>query len=329
MAQLPNRAAGFPSSPGFDLIEPKNRGRVLRTTSWQVVYDGSHAPKHESETRAEMYSTLRDSVARLAAREVLAAPSLAKGQSSLSAKASALRASHVNVGFERPGEVVFRRQTETKQSFTEQPLPILQSAAENKRKLQSIQKSSIDLAFGVEKTGKAWQSDQKESLANDADRKWACEGRPGAIDGSRNYKTQVQLGDHFSPNVDQYVTEAKCQFAAPSNPESVVSYAATLGKELMQHNWDNAMGRNKTTTQWMPANKTELARMAPEKFQARRPALDPALAKALRQSSVYLGKDAVEWGSRNQGIMRSRSTPGVIRTAALGVSVDDMHRIEL
>jgi len=266
-----------------------------------------------------MFSTMRDKAVRIAAREVLAAPSL-------SSRGVALRKSHIDIGFERPGEVEFRRQTETKQSYIQRPLPIQQSAAENKEKQQSLQKSSIDMAFGDPKSCKAWQTDQREKMAANSDRKFACEGRPAPIDGSRNYISGVNLGDNPVGVSDEYVTETKCKFAAPENPEQAVSYSGTIGKELQQHNWDFAMGRQKTTTQWIPAQQLEFARKAPEKFTCSKPTVDPTLAKALRQSSVFLGADPVEW-PRHEGVIRSMSMPSLPRgplrgSAGLGVDND-------
>lgn len=299
---MASRAAGLPSALGD--VPADVRGRVLRTSTWKVVYDGSWAPKPESETREAMFSTMRDRAVRTAAREVLAGPSL-------SSCGAALRKSHIDVGFERPGEVEFRRQTETKQSYVQQPLPILQSAAANKEKQQMLQKSSIDLAFGVEKTGKAWQTDMSDKMLANLDRKFACEGRPAAIDGSSNYKSQVQIGDHPPGVLNEYVTETKCQFADPGRPQQLPSYAATRGKELQQHSWDFAMGRLKTTSHWMTQENAEMSRKAADKYLNRQQNIDPRLAKELRSSSVYMGKDTVEW-PRQGGMPRSLSMPGMV-----------------
>jgi len=292
-------AAGLPSSLGD--ISPENRRKVLWSNSWKVAYEDSRPLKLQSETRDAMFSTMRDNAVRTAAREVLAAPSRAS-------VGLALRKSHIDIGFERPGEVEFRRQTETKASFIPKPLPVLQSAAANKEKQQKLQKSNIDLAFGVEKTGRSWITDQTESLAANAERKFACEGRPTAIDGSRNYKSGINLGDHGPGAFNEYVTEAKGQFADPGKPEQLPSYAATRGKELQQHSWDNAMGREKTTTQWMPAGKAEMARNAAAKFAVVKQEVDPRLAKELRKSSITFGSDAIEWP---MGVRRSVSMPGL------------------
>jgi len=302
------RPAGKASSIGD--VPPEDRARVLRTSSWKVVYDESHAPRQRSETRAELFSTMRDSACRMAAIEVLAAPSL-------SSRGAALRKSHIDIGFERPGDVQFRRHTETKQSYCEQPLPILQSAEANKQKLQSLQKSNIDLAFGVPKTCKGWHTDMSEKMAANVDAKYAC-ARNDPIDGSRNYRSEVNFGDSPPGVADVHVSESKCQYGDPGKPTVAVSFAATRGRELQQHSWDNAMGRLKTTTHWMPAQSAEMAWKAPEKFDVSKPVIDPRLQKELRQSSIYLGKDAVAWPA--QGIQRSLSMPG-LAPASLGKGI--------
>merc|ERR550537_1743194 len=102
--------------------------------------------------------------------------------------------------------------------------------------------------------------------------------------------------------MNEYVTETKNKFSNPGEPTLAVSFAATRGKELQQHSWDHAMGRQKSTTQWMPAGKEEMARKAVEKFQ-------PTHPKLLRASSVYLGKDGVDWPSPKGGMPRSLSMP--------------------
>jgi hypothetical protein len=295
---LQHRPAGLPSALGDASAE--TRGRVLRTSSFKIVYDESGAPQPQSHTRDVMFSTKRDNAVRVAAREVLAAPSV-------SSCGVALRKSHINVGFERPGELEFRQQTETKASYTEQPLPKLQTAEENKEKLQRLQKSNIDLAFGVDKSCKAWKTDLSEKFAADADRKFACEGRPEAVDGNRNYISGINLGDNRPGESDEYITETKCQFIKPEKFNPSVNYAATRGKELQEHSWDFAMGRDKTTAEWMPAGKEDMSRNALEKFNAAKPMVDPKLGKELRQSSVFLGGHAVEWPT----MQRSLSMPGM------------------
>jgi len=160
----------------------------------------------------------------------------------------------------------------------------------------------------MEKTGKSWQTDQTECMAANVDRKFACEGRPDPVDGTRNYISGVQLGDHALGASDEYVTESKGQFAHPGKPERAVSYSSTIGKALREHSWDFAMGRQKTTTQWIPAQSAEMARKAAEKYDCMTPALDPELGKELRASHVFLGGDAVEWPDPQ--LRRSLSMPG-------------------
>lgn len=315
---IANRPAGRPSALGD--VPAEHRARVLRTSTWKVVYNpesggysesGGGKPNPRSETREALFSTMRDKSTRVAALQVLAAPSL-------SSRGAALRESHIDIGFDRPEQVAGRFQTETKQSYVTQPLPMLQSQAECKAKVRALQKSNIDLAFGVEKTGKDWKSDQVDTMAANCERKFACEGRPGPIDGSSNYKSTVQFGDHEMHDhrpvegVDERVSESKCQFINPGKPKMAVSYAATRGKELQQHSWDNAMGREKTTTQWITHEKDTMARNAWEKYSAMKPNIDPRLSKELRQSSVFLGKDAVEWPTQDR-LVRSTSMPSMPR----------------
>lgn len=256
---------------------------------------------------------MRETAARNAALQVLSAPSL-------SSQGAALRKSHINIGFERPGEVELRRQTETKQSYVAQPLPIRQSAEETRSKVAALQKSNIDLAFGVEKTGKAWKADQTEHLAANVEAKYNCE-QVAPIDGARNYKSVVHFGDHAPGEEDVRVSETKCQYADPGKPERAVSYASTLGKELRQHSWDNAMGRVKSTASWQTAQNAEMSRKATEKFQVVKPTVDPRLSKALRQSSVYLGKDGADWPEQG-GLQRSFSMPGGLNPIGKGARIE-------
>merc|ERR1711865_40818 len=172
-----------------------------------------------------------------------------------------------------------------------------------------LQKSSIDLAFGVEKTGKAWQTDTHAKMANNVEAKFACIGKPSPIDGTRNYKSTVQLGDNPYGVADIHQTESQAGYSVPVNPERAFNYAATLGKELRQHSWDNAMGRLKTTTNWMPANSAEMARKQVEKFDCSKPQVDPRLQAELRKSNIYMGKDRVDWAPN--GMQRALSMPGL------------------
>lgn len=299
------RPAGQPSAIAG--IPPEDRNRVLRQSSWKIVYDESRSPigKATSETKDALFSTMRDRTMRRAAREVVAQ------SRDLSSCGVALRKSHIDVGFERPGEVEFRRVTETKSMYDEKPLPVLQSAAHNKAKLQMLQKSNIDLAFGVEKTCNHWQSDLMDKFSSNKERMYACDGKPSPIDGTRNYLSAVQLGNHPPGVSHNYQTETKGKFANPGSPSKAISYASTIGKELQKHNWDNAMGREKSTRTWMPAGQTEMAQKSDEKYQPTHPSLllDTKLGKELRKSSVYLGRDSVEWPVRS-GMSRALSMPG-------------------
>lgn len=299
------RPAGLPSSIGG--VPPEDRNSVLRQSSWKIVYDENRSPlgKAKSETKDALFSTVRERAMRAAAREVLAQPR------DLSSCGVALRKSHIDVGFERPGEVEFRRVTETKSMYDKKPLPVVRSAAENKTKLQMLQKSNIDLAFGVEKTCKEWQSDLMDKFSANKERMYACDGKPTPVDGTRNYISAVQLGDHPPGVLHNYQTETKGQFANPGSSSQAVSYAATLGKELQKHSWDHAMGREKSTSTWISGGKEEMAQNSDEKYQPTHPSLllDTKLGKELRKSSVYLGRDSVEWPVR-VGMSRSLSMPG-------------------
>jgi hypothetical protein len=241
-----------------------------------------------------MFSTMRESAARTVARQVLAAPSC-----SSSAKQE-LRASHISLGFVLSKENEGRsRISETKQSYIKQPDPGLVSAAENKARLRALQASNIDLAAGEEKCGRHWRTDQSESLAANMEDKFQDQ-RPLPADGSKNYRSQVEIG--FSPSKNRFETESKCQYAVPENPEPTVGYAATLGKELQAHSWDHAEHQAKTTSQWHSAQTDEMSRKAIEKFSCRPPPAFDELKRHLRASSLYLGKDEVDFtvGGRRQ-----------------------------
>jgi len=313
----PMKPAGKVSSIG-DIL-PENRRAFLATANWKTAYDETHAPKHCSETRAAMFSTMRAKAARDAALEVLTkSPSLVEVHPGV-----ALRKSQINFGFERPADAEAllraRRQTETKESYVAQPLPILQTAEENKEKQATLQKSHIDLAFGVEKTGRNWGTDMAEKMAANTDLKYVPE-RAAPIDGKRNYKSMVPFGDNglvFGES-EARVTESKAQYADPGNPARAHNYAATLGKELRQHSWDNAMGRDKTTDYWMSAQSAAMGRNAYEKFDCCKPQVDPRLSKQLRQSTIFLGGEKADWPA--QGMQRALSMPGLAGPLGSGSS---------
>jgi len=253
-----------------------------------------------------MYSTLRASAARIAAQQVLS-PSLSLGKE--------LRASSVSYGFEKSRENAGKVSiTETKQKYTEQPLDAigrLQDASENLKKKHALMSSRIDLGAGGDKSCKSWQSDLKDKFSANADQKFACE-RQQPVDGSILRKSQVPLGQ---PGVAFFDTESKAQFVAPLEPERSVNYASTLGKELRAHSWDHAEPQVKTTSQWHARQSAEMAHKADEKFNCVRPNAFDALAKQLRKSNLYLGKDDVDFtvgGRRQQGMARTRSVPGLI-----------------
>lgn len=252
-----------------------------------------------------MYSTFRASAARIAAKEVLASPSLTLGKE--------LRRSSVAVGFEKSRENSGKVSiTETKQKYTEQPIGDLQDASENLKKKQALMSSRIDLAAGGDKSCKAWQSDLTESFSSNVDEKFACQ-RQQPFDGSILRKSEVLIGRQGAPAA--YETETKTQFAVPVDPERALNYASTLGKELRAHSWDHAELENKVTTQWYSRQAAEMAHKADEKFNCAKPTAFDALAKQLRQSNLYLGKDDVDFtvgGRRQQGLPRTRSVPGVI-----------------
>jgi len=242
----------------------------------------------------------------LHAREVLAGPSLDPRL------AAALRSSNIEIGFNRPGEPQGMQAacSETKQSYITKPMPKLQSASENLQRKAELQVSSIDLAFGADKSCKTWQTDQSESLAFQADKKYACEP-PKAVDGSFNYKTSVQLADE-STAPGSYETQSKGTYKTPVQFEQLKNYASTLGKELQQHSWE--LGEQKTTSEWMPWQKAEMARMQKEKFEARKPAAFAYLKTQLQKSSLYLGKDDVDFESHDHRVIaKAASVPGLMR----------------
>jgi hypothetical protein len=254
-----------------------------------------------------MYSTLRASAARLAAKEVLAKP----GAFSIGKQ---LRSSSIAVGFEKSRENAGKVSiTETKQKYIEQPLGGNQDPAENLKRARALMDSRIDLAAGGDKSCREWQSDLTDSFAANADAKFAAKPRP-PIDGSYLRKSEVTLGAHPTGPVD-YETETKTQFAAPFEPERAVNYGSTLGKELRAHSWDHNEEMVKTTTKWRARQSEEMAKKADEKFNCVKPTAFDQLAKQLRKSNLYLGKDEVDFtvgGRRPPGPARTRNVPGLI-----------------
>lgn len=297
------RPAGKVSAVGH--VAPKDYGRVLRATTWSLAYTDGTEPKRQTEANSMFFSTMREKRMRTAAREVLAQPSIAHMREELGN-------SNINIGFDRPSEVESRRRTETKSVYIERPMPKLQSAEENKQRLVKLRESHIDLAFGVPKTGKSWQTDQAAQLCDNADKKFACEGRPSPFDGSRNYKSKIHLGNNVVP--DRWETETKRQYAPATNSGDRPMKADVIPicrEALEAHNWDHAMGRQKTTTKWRPAQSAEYARKAEEKYNCIKPTVDPSLERKLRASSIYLGKDQVDYLSQHGRVLtQSSSAPG-------------------
>merc|ERR1712192_28404 len=281
----------------------------LQESSIQLSYSDATSPKPraQSETRAEMFSTMREKAARLAAREGLASPALDP------TLALALRASNVEIGFDRPGEPQGMQAacSESKQCYVKKPLPKLQSAAENLQRKVDLQNSNIDLAFGQDKSAKTWQTDLSEMFAFQADKKYGFEP-PKPVDGSANYRTNVRLADDSHPYPSNFESVSKAQYKTPENVEHLKNYAATLGKELRQHSWD--LGAVRTTSEWMPWQKAEMSRKQKEKFEVRKPAAFSHLKKELQKSSLFLGADDVDYESgEHRVISKAASVPGLVR----------------
>lgn len=289
------RPAGKASALGD--VSHKEYGRVLRTSTWSLSYHDKPARSGQTEARSMFFSTLRDNAMRAAASEVVA-------NSSQSGLKEQIQKSNLRVGFDRPADVEGRHQTQTKCDYVKRPMPELQSADENRRRQIALRESHIDLAFGARKTCTSWQTDQSAHLCAKADLKFACQGRPTAINGQRNYKTNIRIS-HGSR--DEWQSETKCRYAnSDVVGEPAQSFADKNGKELIAHSWDHSMGRAKTTTKWRPAQSAEYARMAKAKFNCVKPMVDPNVERFLRASNIYMGKDEVDY-SKHEGRLLTHS----------------------
>jgi hypothetical protein len=210
------------------------------------------------------------------------------------------------------------------------PRPVERFFTDGAEKKRALQNSSIDLAFGCDKSGKTWQSDIKEKLAGCLAAEAGPRQRPQACDGTYLRKSAVPLpgpsidDEDLSGGIDKSsITETKASFSAPSEKgtiELAKSFAPTLGKDLQASHFEIANGQRKTCGGWKAAQKEEMALNATQKYAAERPTAFEHLSKELRQSSLFIGKDEVDYSSAaSRRLQRTKSVPGMGRYAYYGM----------
>mmetsp|Transcript_66373 Transcript_66373/g.158811 ORF Transcript_66373/g.158811 Transcript_66373/m.158811 type:complete len:289 (-) Transcript_66373:124-990(-) len=252
--------------PGQNAEENKQPHRV----NWRLGYRTD--TQFESEAGHHFFSNARGQVMREACSQAEEPESLQLGKE--------LRKSHIQLSYAGGSLGI----SESKQRF--RPLPFSKVPS-----CKAICQNNIDLAAGEAKSASGWQPVGRSDLSLGADQKFACK-KPRAFEelGYELRKSSIPLNPTHGGARE---SESKMQF----NQKPIYmqdSYGKTLGKELRTSHLDFG-GSNRSAAGWRGLGTESMASGEPEKFSCTRPEGFDELGVQLRQTSIDLGRDKVEY----------------------------------
>jgi hypothetical protein len=176
---------------------------------------------------------------------------------------------------------------------------------------EELRKSNVALAVAGSKSGREWTSVLKDSMSQNADKKFACEIPHGFEElGVELRKSNVLLHagrhDYRSTSLPVHRSETKNQFV--EKPIShTASYAETLGKELRTSSIDVACGGSRSSADWRSAQHATFADNTTDKWAAKKPEGFYHLIKELRKTNVTLGTDRTVYDNKAGAVRFTRN----------------------